>query len=528
MKDESFVSDKRFRASFEKVQRRLKNLLQRKPMLAIGLEITLANASALAKKVLHENIYTGLDEEYNLNGWPKTVEEWSGILENPKNGEEFKKDKRGDPDCFLWLAATWLPNEEGIAWKGKNGYNEKLYHIICHFYFLIAVKWADGGRHIPDSSFIQPQLDDDFNKWLIEFIKVNEIFLDSEHSLQKFKGNFSWDEICNDPDIRDSDQYKGYTLHRFKDNMNSWKTFNQFFYRRFNGANHRNGGISPTETKIHDPEENRTITSPAFCTYKERFSIEENGDIVAIDKFPSYEKNNGLYDIVTKNWSEYTNKEKEPIRMHDISTKNGKVSAVTHTKGVPVSNIADLIQSSNHFEDFCGGTFVHYYLSAYEYHRCHLPVSGKVVEAKHIPGYSYTHVVVTKEEGGAKGDLDAPDDATDGFEFVQSRGLLIIDTKYYLDENGVMQEESNGPADVGKVAILPIGLSQVSGVGINETLEGEVVPKGWEFGRFKFGGSDLIILFDKRAKLEFENDKGEYKHYELGEPIARVTDVKRT
>ena len=72
-------------------------------------------------------------------------------------------------------------------------------------------------------------------------------------------------------------------------------------------------------------------------------------------------------------------------------------------------------------------------------------------------------------------------------------------------------------------------MSQVSGVGINENLEGEIVTKGWEFGRFKFGGSDIVLLFDKRAEIKFNYDEKDHgdqpRHYEFGETIARVTKM---
>ena len=70
-------------------------------------------------------------------------------------------------------------------------------------------------------------------------------------------------------------------------------------------------------------------------------------------------------------------------------------------------------------------------------------------------------------------------------------------------------------------------MSQVSGVGINESLEGEIHTKGWEFGRFKFGGSDIIILFDKHAKVEFNYDdvpvEDKPRHYRFGETIGEVS-----
>lgn len=48
--------------------------------------------------------------------------------------------------------------------------------------------------------------------------------------------------------------------------------------------------------------------------------------------------------------------------------------------------------------------------------------------------------------------FDAPDDAKDAYEFFQSRGILVIDT------------QGSEYGDVGKVAIIPVGMCQVSSV----------------------------------------------------------------
>ncbi len=82
------------------------------------------------------------------------------------------------------------------------------------------------------------------------------------------------------------------------------------------------------------------------------------------------------------------------------------------------------------------------------------------------------------------GQWDAPDGAEDGYEFNQARGLVIVDA---------------GPV-VGKVAILPIGMAQVSGVDMYTKLQDKTVVKGQEFGKFRFGGSDIIMLFEKKPE----------------------------
>lgn len=103
-------------------------------------------------------------------------------------------------------------------------------------------------------------------------------------------------------------------------------------------------------------------------------------------------------------------------------------------------------------------------------------MSGKVLEIESVQGNVFLDITLTED-----GQWDAPDEAENGYEFTQARGIIIIDTG----------------SEVGKVAVLPIGMAQVSGVMMNTQLKGENVCKGQEFGKFRFGGSDIIMLFQK-------------------------------
>ena len=70
-----------------------------------------------------------------------------------------------------------------------------------------------------------------------------------------------------------------------------------------------------------------------------------------------------------------------------------------------------------------------------------------------IPGYAYLSVTNKNDDGIPDGWIHAPDDAEDGYEFVQSRGLIVIDTKYQLDEHGNEIELSpQDPNYIGKVS----------------------------------------------------------------------------
>jgi hypothetical protein len=70
-----------------------------------------------------------------------------------------------------------------------------------------------------------------------------------------------------------------------------------------------------------------------------------------------------------------------------------------------------------------------------------------------------------------------------GFQFVQTRGLLVIDSP------------------VGLVACLPIGMGLVSSVVITAEL-GKTLHKGEEMGYFAFGGSDFVLVFERSSNVQ--------------------------
>jgi phosphatidylserine decarboxylase len=153
----------------------------------------------------------------------------------------------------------------------------------------------------------------------------------------------------------------------------------------------------------------------------------------------------------------------------------------------------DLLAGSSYFKKFKGGLFTHLYLSVNDYHRYHTPVGGKIVEVKNIPGRTWTNEV--KKLTGK----EAVDDI--GFQFNQTRAYIIIKT-----------------SNIGYVAVAPIGMGFVSSVNITVD-EGTTLAKGDEFGFFAYGGSDIIMLFEKDAVkfTAFAN-----KHYSQGEKIAKA------
>lgn len=156
--------------------------------------------------------------------------------------------------------------------------------------------------------------------------------------------------------------------------------------------------------------------------------------------------------------------------------------------------ILDLLEGSPYREKFIGGTFMHAFLGPNDYHRFRAPVRGTVMECRAIQQNVYLDVQIQD------GEFTAPDGA--GYEFTQTRGLIVFDSP------------------IGLVAVLPIGMAQVSSVNMTAVV-GSYLNKGDEYGYFMFGGSDIIMLFERESNVTVTAAPG--VHYNCGMCIAEVT-----
>jgi len=100
-----------------------------------------------------------------------------------------------------------------------------------------------------------------------------------------------------------------------------------------------------------------------------------------------------------------------------------------------------------------------------------------------------------------------------GWQFIETRGVVIIQTKKY-----------------GLVALMPVGMSQVSSVNFEANVQvGTNFKKGDMLGYFLFGGSDFIMLFQKDAGFKLTvlgNPTDGYQHTLMGEPYGTLTQTK--
>ena len=171
-------------------------------------------------------------------------------------------------------------------------------------------------------------------------------------------------------------------------------------------------------------------------------------------------------------------------------------------------SLDELLQGSRYKEDFSGGVWIHQFLNTVDYHRQHAPVGGKVLEARVIQGATWLGVHAEPIEGDPKGrthivrHIVAEDEA--GYQFMQTSGLIVIQSK------------------IGKVAILPMGMAQVSSIVVTAE-EGVTLRKGEEISYFQFGGSDIVMVFERASNVSITAQPG--VHYRTGTRIAQAFPV---
>lgn len=176
-------------------------------------------------------------------------------------------------------------------------------------------------------------------------------------------------------------------------------------------------------------------------------------------------------------------------------------------KAQPYS-LADMLDN-NYVEDFLGGDVFQAFLSPFNYHRWHSPVSGVVVKAYVKEGLLFA-------QAASEGEDPTDQDHSEGFlAQVQTRALIFI--------------QADDP--VGLVCVMPIGMVEISTCVIDEKIKpGARVEKGQELGFFQFGGSTHCVMFQKGVIEKFtghgpstpNGDDG--SSYLVGQTIAWARD----
>lgn len=261
--------------------------------------------------------------------------------------------------------------------------------------------------------------------------------------------------------------YRAESYHMDDYDRKPWKTFNEFFARH----------IKPERRPIDRPNDDTVIVSPADAKFDGHWPVDDCGNVRFCAK--------GIPWSIEQLLDERCEQLRDDPERETYSAK------------------------------FTGGTFCHSFLGPNDYHRQHAPVSGIVREARVIEGLCYLEVVVEPNSDGVMrlgmrrkmhprtaeprdSIMNAPDHP--GYQFIQARGLIIID-------NPVL----------GHVAVLPIGMAQVSSV-VLSVKKDDVVKKGDEISYFQLGGSDIVMVFEPRAHVDFTAKCN--THYAFGKTVA--------
>lgn len=154
------------------------------------------------------------------------------------------------------------------------------------------------------------------------------------------------------------------------------------------------------------------------------------------------------------------------------------------TKAGMTLSLIELLDGSKYAERFVGGTALAVFLLPTNYHHFHAPISGTMVESKEEVGdrlFGMPDILDIINDGNVAYNKD--------YSVFQDfkHGYYIIDTKTY-----------------GHIAMIPIGLQTIGSVVLEDKFKNikDVKPvqvyKGDKLGHFAYGGSTVLLLFEKK------------------------------
>ncbi|VDC00406.1 unnamed protein product [Peniophora sp. CBMAI 1063] len=410
--------------------------------------------------------------------WVATNVDW-GSIPPPGIAPESDSDDSSGLSQYIKILndfVHWVPVED------KDG--RTVYSFLCLFYLLLDHEAVVKYQAPIKPGEIAPWLW--LSQWVIQYAKEVGKWMDTpmsltEKSLQKFKDS------------------PPYNVGAYDEPDGGWETFNDFFARKFKDY--------PTQRPIASPSVDTVIVNPADSAFDGDWEVTGSGMDAGV-----------TFDVKGLHWT--TNQ-----LLDDLYDGDGNAVG----------------------PQFAGGRFTHSFLGPTDYHRMHAPVSGKVVAAKVIPGLCHLEAVLKpkdpeadpKKPGAKPFELfmhrymrrvddksipkehrgiapsaasvetfgtgmvpDAPN--SPGYQFLQARGLVLIDTE--------------GFGNFGLVAVLPIGMAQVSSV-VLSVKKGQELKKGDEIAYFQLGGSDIVMVFQDKANVVFDQVPIN-THRNFGEKVA--------
>jgi phosphatidylserine decarboxylase len=149
-------------------------------------------------------------------------------------------------------------------------------------------------------------------------------------------------------------------------------------------------------------------------------------------------------------------------------------------------SLQDMLANDPACEAFVGGTVYQAFLSPFNYHRWHSPVSGTIVTAHNLDGTYFSEAECEGE------DPAGPNNSQGYITHVAARAVIHI--------------EADDPR-IGRMVVMPVGMAEVSSCVIDPGIvAGARVAKGDELGYFQYGGSTHCLIFRPGAIASFAPD----------------------
>ena len=327
----------------------------------------------------------------------------------------------------------------------------------------------------PRADNIYPSLYDRIDESLNYFYFLNDQPLEELEGLGYYNNSIQYHEPYRTWMISFIEEYGNF--------LNTTDSWNDTFYETC-----RESGIFDLDSDTYENKDNWHTFNQFFARYlsspdKRPISNLDDDSVVVS---PADSKPQGVWKI-------------------DENSKLLSNEKITVKSGI-FSQIDVLLGDSIYKDNFANGSFTHTFLDVNDYHRFHFPVSGEIVDVGII------------DQDDALGGRIVWDDEINryllecsepGWQMIETRGYVIVDTK-----------------DYGYVAIIPVGMSQISSVCFEENVKvGNTVKKGDMMGCFLFGGSDIIMLFEEKANFELQSpidENGNYKHIHVGETYGKM------
>ncbi|KAA1476264.1 hypothetical protein DENSPDRAFT_884196 [Dentipellis sp. KUC8613] len=229
------------------------------------------------------------------------------------------------------------------------------------------------------------------------------------------KQGIKYDSPESAQDIPSFIQFHKLNVDEIRDPISSFKTFNEFFYRK----------LKPEARPVEEPDNGERLVSAADCRLMAFESVSE----------------------ATRLWIK------------------GREFTVARLLGDAYKGQA---------ERYNGGALAIFRLAPQDYHRFHSPVDGTIGPMTDISGEYYT-----VNPQAIRTTLDVYGENV--------RKIVPIDSPHF-----------------GRVMAVCVGAMMVGSIKTT-VAEGEQVKRGQEFGYFAFGGSTIVVLFEKGV-VEWDED----------------------